>query len=260
MIRERVCCAFVCSHTHIGCIPIHFVDRLSASGHGCFTLFVSLSTHSALLYWIYSTLLNSFSHTHCFDSLLNIRRYPMQLATRQSASLSNEREWRVAHAPEPAPVAMTQHPPERGGRALPFKDQNTVAIASSLVGVRTTVPYGHLPVGSAFIGTGLIVDAEKGLVVMDRLTVPTALGDCELNFGDFVKVPAEVVFIHPVFNIAVCRYDPAAIGDTPVRSATLVTERPSTGDKVVLTGVTNAGRAGTAVKSYPTRIGCVLCI
>lgn len=105
------------------------------------------------------------------------------------------------------------------------------------------------------MGTGLIVDAKRGLVVADRLTIPTALSDCELNFGDSIKVPAKVLFIHPVHNLSVCQYDPAAIGDTPVQSCHMATTELTTGDKVRVTGVTNTGRAGMAIKGYPCRIG-----
>eukprot|EP00038_Savillea_parva_P023265 m.40212 g.40212 ORF g.40212 m.40212 type:complete len:1066 (+) comp5935_c0_seq1:26-3223(+) len=196
------------------------------------------------------------------------RWFPMLMAVRNDT----EGMWQITEAPEPANghthgnnddgsdgeggggvTAPTAVP--NGSTIMPSKDAATAAIAPSLVGIRTTVPYHHLPVGSSFIGTGLIVDAERGLVVADRLTVPTALGDIELNFGDSITVPAKVLFIHPVHNLSVCRYNPAAIGNTPVKSCRFETTRPTTGDKVRVTGITNSGRAGMAIKGYPCRIG-----
>ena len=65
----------------------------------------------------------------------------MQLATRRSDTNTslNSGEWRIAHAPEPAPIVTTRSAVARGARAIPFKDPNTTVIAPSLVGVRTTV-------------------------------------------------------------------------------------------------------------------------
>eukprot|EP00747_Dinoflagellata_sp_TGD_P182181 gnl/TRDRNA2_/TRDRNA2_36304_c0_seq1.p1 gnl/TRDRNA2_/TRDRNA2_36304_c0~~gnl/TRDRNA2_/TRDRNA2_36304_c0_seq1.p1 ORF type:complete len:1021 (-),score=200.66 gnl/TRDRNA2_/TRDRNA2_36304_c0_seq1:71-2866(-) len=55
-------------------------------------------------------------------------------------------------------------------------------------------------------GTGIILDAEAGLVLTDRGTVPQALGDIEVMLGDESR-GASVMFIHPVHSLVVLRLD-----------------------------------------------------
>src|SRR5260370_39492195 len=70
-------------------------------------------------------------------------------------------------------------------------------------------------------GTGLIVDTQHGFVVVDRNTVPLAMGDVRITFNGTVEVRGKVEFIHPLHNLAVVSYDPKSIGNTTVRAATL---------------------------------------
>ena len=98
-------------------------------------------------------------------------------------------------------------------------------LAPSLVMVTFDMPYSVSGVTEKnYHGTGVIVDAQRGLVAIDRNTVPVAMGDVRITFDGTVEVPGKVVFIHPLHNLAVVSYDPKSIGDTPVRSATLLTE------------------------------------
>jgi len=162
------------------------------------------------------------------------RWYPMQLCTRDDRS----GRWPcVSAAPpsEPAPLAAATTRFRESG------DVRTRALEPSLAVVRYHVPYQVDGVyGDAFLGAGLVVDAERGLVVVDRDTVPVALGDATLTFAGSIEVPAQVVYLHPVHNLAVIRYDPAALGETPVRSATLRPEPLEAGDEVWIVGLTES--------------------
>ena len=127
-------------------------------------------------------------------------------------------------------------------------------LAPSLVMVNFDMPYSVSGVTEKnYHGTGVIVDAERGLVAIDRNTVPIAMGDVRITFAGTVEVPGKVVFIHPLHNLAVVAYDPKSIGATPVRAATLLTKSLSAGDDVWVVGQ----RADSKILSQKTQISSV---
>ncbi len=116
----------------------------------------------------------------------------------------------------PAPV-----PPEPARARYTEQDNRLLEkLAPSLVLVNFDMPYPVSGVGDRhYYGTGLVVDTERGLVVVDRNTVPEALGDVRITFAGSVEVSGKVEFINPLHNLALLSYDPASIGDTPARAA-----------------------------------------
>jgi S1-C subfamily serine protease len=127
-------------------------------------------------------------------------------------------------------------------------------LAPSLVMVTFDMPYSISGVTEKnYHGTGLIVDAERGLVVVDRNTVPVAMGDVRITFNGTVEVPGKVEFIHPLHNLAVVSYDPKSIGDTPVRAATLIDKDLSAGDEVWAVGQ----RSDSKIMSQKTEVASV---
>jgi len=127
-------------------------------------------------------------------------------------------------------------------------------LAPSLVMVTFDMPYSVSGVTEKnYHGTGLIVDAQRGLVVVDRNTVPLAMGDVRVTFNGAVEVPGKVEFIHPLHNLAVVSYDPKSIGDTPVRAATLVSKDLSAGDDVWVVGE----RSDSRIMSQRTQVASV---
>ncbi|TDJ43876.1 MAG: hypothetical protein E2O52_09500 [Gammaproteobacteria bacterium] len=135
-----------------------------------------------------------------------------------------------------APDVAPQEPAT--ARFIVHKDRRARAIARSLVLVNYDIPYTISGVSErSYYGTGLIVDATRGLVVVDRNTVPEAMGDVRITFAGELEVPAKVRYIHPTHNLAMLSYDPALIGDTPVRSARLSKRIPEPGESVWVAGL-----------------------
>lgn len=95
-------------------------------------------------------------------------------------------------------------------------------ILRSLVMVENHVPYQPDALhSSGFVGVGVILDKEKGLVLTDRNTVPIGVGDIMLVFAGSVEIPANVLFLHPYHNFSVLSFNPSLLGDTEIKSLQL---------------------------------------
>ena len=132
-----------------------------------------------------------------------------------------------------------REPPKVGRTDLTaYDDPRLKAITPSLVVVTFDLPYTVSGVADRhYYGTGLIVDKERGYVLVDRNTVPVAIGDVTVTFAGSLEVDAKVEQLHPLHNLAIISYDPKAIGDTPVREATFTTVPLEAGDKVWVVGI-----------------------
>jgi len=153
-------------------------------------------------------------------------------------------------APGPAPK-----PPEVSSTVFPkFSDPRQNALAPSLVMVTFDMPYSVSGITERnYHGTGLVVDAARGLVVVDRNTVPLPLGDVEVSFAGTVQVPGRVVYVHPLHNYAVVAYDPKLIGTTPVRSAKLTPRELNGGEPVWVVGL----GADSQMRSRSTEVASI---
>ncbi|MCC7462158.1 MAG: trypsin-like peptidase domain-containing protein [Gammaproteobacteria bacterium] len=121
-------------------------------------------------------------------------------------------------------------------------DRVAAALAPSLVAISFDMPYSVSGVSERnYHGTGLIIDARRGLLITDRNTVPVPLGDVRLTFGGMLEIPGEVVYVHPLHNLAVIRYQPALLGRTPVQAAILATAPLQVGASVDVVGYDGDG-------------------
>jgi S1-C subfamily serine protease len=150
--------------------------------------------------------------------------------------------------PAPKPVAPAS-------AAMPVvRDQLVAKLAPSLVHITFDMPFAIAGVSDRnYHGTGLLVDAERGLVVTDRNTVPVSLGDVRLTFGGELEIPGRIEFINPLHNLAVVSYDPKLIGTTPVKSARLNPEALREGENITAIGMNGEGE----LRSRTTQIVAV---
>ena len=157
--------------------------------------------------------------------------FPMVRRTRDDASGL----WPAVSAPPPPPAST----PEVLSTTPPSADDPRArALAASLVTVESNIPHKIDGVHTAHTrGVGLIVDAERGLVLTDRAAVPVALADVRLTFAGALELPATIAFLHPFHNYAILAYDPARVGETPLRSATLGERRASAGESLWVVGL-----------------------
>ena len=136
----------------------------------------------------------------------------------------------------PPPAAATLAPAST--RFLDYRDERLNRLARSLVMVNFDMPYPVSGVSDRhYHGTGLVIDAERGLVVVDRNTVPVAMGDVRITIAGSLELPGQVVWIHPLHNLAVVAYDPELVGETQVESAKFSDERVRSGDELLAVGL-----------------------
>jgi pro-apoptotic serine protease NMA111 len=141
------------------------------------------------------------------------------------------------------PAGPAPKPVVAASAALPVaRDPLVAGLTPSLVQITFDMPFAIAGVSDRnYRGTGLLVDAERGLVVTDRNTVPVSLGDVRLTFGGELEIPGRVEFINPLHNLAVVSYDPKLIGTTPVKSAVLNPAPLREGDTIAAVGINADG-------------------
>ncbi|EED11699.1 PDZ domain-containing protein C23G3.12C, putative [Talaromyces stipitatus ATCC 10500] len=105
-------------------------------------------------------------------------------------------------------------------------------------------------------GCGLVIDADKGLVFVSRAIVPHDLCDIDITVAESIIVTGKVVFMHPLQNYAILRYDPSLVL-APVRSARLSTENIKQGQETIFVGFDSELRIAIA-KTTVTQITTVI--
>lgn len=193
------------------------------------------------------------------DAVFVVRWHPASRPSQQvETAVRMDRRWFplrrcVRAAPPTSPTGFTcaELPPatraveERPIPAvtpLPVDDKLGRRLQPSLVRVIAEVPFSIAGVtGLSYSGGGLVVDAERGWVLVDRDTVPLALGEVRLVLAGTVEIPAEVVLVHEQHDLALIRYDPADVGPLPITAATFSDEVLAEGQTWPYVGIERDG-------------------
>jgi hypothetical protein len=105
---------------------------------------------------------------------------------------------------------------------LPTSKNRLAKIGSALLPSLVLVEW-HSPLGIDGVnckwadGIGMIVDAKTGLVLCDRATVPNAMGRIFCIFANGVHVPGKIVYIDPLQNIVIIKFNADMVGNLPVK-------------------------------------------
>ncbi len=135
-----------------------------------------------------------------------------------------------------APAAATVQPARTNFAT--GNDKRANQLAASLVLVTFDMPFSLAGITERnYHGTGIIVDAERGLVIVDRNTVPVAAGDVRLTFGGSIEVPGKVDYVHPLHNLSVISFDPKALDGTPIRAVKFDPRELEPGEAVTVVGL-----------------------
>ncbi|MFK7996740.1 MAG: hypothetical protein AB8B87_21570, partial [Granulosicoccus sp.] len=103
-----------------------------------------------------------------------------------------------------------------------FLDPLLNRVAPAMVKVNFSIPYPIENVYARhFKGVGIVVDAENGIIAVDRNTIPVALGDVELTFFGSTEMPGRVVFVHPRHNVALIQYDTSLLQGVSIEALEL---------------------------------------
>ena len=196
------------------------IDQLNAqlqlvkNGEKIHTRYFNLYNANMLNYALVEINRNWFEHSLCQQDP-HLGYWPCQTYTYQDGEIATPDNQHFKHD---TITANAKHPIEK-----------------SLVMTKFTSPYsiqGRNGDNERY-GTGVIVDDKKGLVVVDRSTVFTILGDVKLTFANTLEIPAKVKYIHPLHNLALIEYNPEDLGQLPVAQAKL-SQAPLHHNQVVL--------------------------
>jgi pro-apoptotic serine protease NMA111 len=108
--------------------------------------------------------------------------------------------------------------PARSMAAFAKINDNVAGIRNSLVQVEF-----RYPARVDRKGAGLVIDAERGWVLIPNATVPHRFGDVAVIVADTTRIAAHVVFSHVLGGYSVIQYDPGLV-EAPIKSAQLSKE------------------------------------
>lgn len=111
--------------------------------------------------------------------------------------------------------------------------------------------------GSRRIEYGVVVDADKGIILVSKSLVPHYLAEISLTFASSIVVPGKIVYVHPVQNVAFISYDPSLVL-APVQTARLGTSELRQGTSVYFMGFNHNLEANMCQTSIVDNFTCTI--
>jgi pro-apoptotic serine protease NMA111 len=176
-----------------------------------------------------------FEHSYCVKDKQS-GFWPCEPVSLELAEPSQAQQTAEPASAAPASTAPVSTAP---ASTAPLTDD----VANALVNVSFTSPYsiqGRSGSNSRY-GTGMIVDAKRGWVVVPRSIVFSMLGDVKLTFNNRLEIPAAVEYVHPLHNVVLLSYDPALLKNIAVAQITLSDTTLVAGDAVLQIGLNYDG-------------------
>jgi S1-C subfamily serine protease len=150
--------------------------------------------------------------------------FPIQLYTRNDTDgkwypTNDTGKEEIVVSDEP----IVRPPPSVAPTPLSFPGQGAKKeigqnVLRSLVMVTFDIPYMIDGISSSsYHGLGIVIDASKGLILVDQNTVPIALGDVLVTIAASIEIPAKVVFVHPIHNFSIVQFDINQLGEATAK-------------------------------------------
>lgn len=141
--------------------------------------------------------------------------------------------WTLSEIPQPP--ALAPRIPQKVLAPIPDhpKYPNAAYIANSIVYVGSTRPIMSDGMQTAYTSHwGIVLNEELGLVLVSRDVVISELCNARIIFFGSIVLPADVVYVHPVFGYAVLKYD-ASLIQGPVQRARLSDKEITAGESAL---------------------------
>eukprot|EP00510_Aplanochytrium_minuta_P006776 CAMPEP_0184042620 /NCGR_PEP_ID=MMETSP0955-20130417/66449_1 /TAXON_ID=627963 /ORGANISM="Aplanochytrium sp, Strain PBS07" /LENGTH=920 /DNA_ID=CAMNT_0026333405 /DNA_START=166 /DNA_END=2926 /DNA_ORIENTATION=- len=178
--------------------------------------------------------------THIATVTVDKRWYPFQSAVRDDT----KGEWKYTNCSTAGEETQQSKKAPNVDLADSSADESESYIGNALTYVEFSSPFAVDGEAQQYQWCcGIIVDKQLGLIVCERETISTFLGDVQVTFNASKTISAEVIFVHPLQRYSIIRYDPSLLeNDTTVTVAEvkLSSERVKIGTKLDFFGITSS--------------------
>ena len=128
---------------------------------------------------------------------------------------ATDTRWRCEEIPHPS-ERVALEPTEVVRLEVQHKQARELSKRLVLVRGSSMLPLNTIST-TDFSSAGLVVDAERGVIVTDRWAVASETAVVTIEAGDSGRIPAQVAYLDPLRNVAVLHYDPSLLDFGPLK-------------------------------------------